>query len=290
MAMPRIRAAIVIAGMAAACGSHPEESLRPVVGSAPEAPEFRAYPLSERAGPDLTGVRLRSDFPELDQDRSVAAILEIDRVYDLPELPLAAPTRDGSIDLEMVLAEAGIDLEIVWSDVLPEGELVDDPWPGEQHFREIMDRYRNVPAGEDQWYLHLLVGRKTTPDRELSLVADPELRTGAVVFVDPSPEEAAATLHAIAHEIGHLLNLPHPWDVYGNTRSVMSYPWRWVDWDWSDPAVFRFDAVGRRHILRDPEEFVLPEREEFVTRQGVPFCRRRSWPGFQTYSSRARIL
>ena len=109
---------------------------------------------------------------------------------------------------------------------------------------------------EGQWHFYLLLGRKTEAERGLSLVIDPKRRTGAVAFVDP--EDEAGTLHAVGHEIGHLLNLPHPWEVYGNTRSLMSYPWRWEDWDWEDPEVFRFDAVGRRHILRAPEVVVRP--------------------------------
>jgi hypothetical protein len=212
--------------------------------------------MSRGQGADVIGVRLHEGVDELERDRSVRAVVEIDRAHDLAELTLTAPTRDGEIDLESILADAGIAIEIVWSDRLGPGELVDDPWPGVERLRGLMECYRNVGVQKDQWHLYLLLGRKTQPDRELSIVIDPERRTGAVVFVDP--DDAAGALHAVGHEIGHLLNLPHPWDVYGNTRSLMSYPWRWQDWDWADPKVFRFDAVGRRHILRAPEAVVRP--------------------------------
>jgi hypothetical protein len=207
-------------------------------------------------------VPLGEALDELDRDRSVTAILEIDRADGLPELSLAAPTREGLIDLVSILGEVGISVKTVWSDRLAPGELLDDPWPGEARLRELMARYRNVQVRDDQWHLYLLLGRKTQAERELSLVIDPEHHTGAVVFVDP--EDAPGTLHAVGHEIGHLLNLPHPWEAYGNTRSLMSYPWRWEDWDWADPRVFRFDAVGRRHILRAPDEEVRPAGGEFV--------------------------
>ena len=287
MAAPRVLAAMLLSGLALACAAEPERSPDPTPrgrqttasnehpdGRGREATtdpsrdfigpsEFRAYPRYRGSDPDLAGIRLRDDLSELERDREVRAVLEIDRSYDLPELPLTAPTRDGPIHLSAILADVGIDLEIVWSDRLPRGELSDDPWPGEQRLRDVMVRYRNVPARSDQWHLYLLVGRKTRPEHELSLLIDPESRTAAVVFIDPSPAEAGATLHAIGHEIGHLLNLPHPWEAYGNTRSLMTYPWRWADWDWHEPAAFRFDAVGRRHILRDPEPFVRPGSSAF---------------------------
>ncbi len=229
------------------------------------SPEFLAYSRSSGPDPDLAGVRLRDDLPELEEDRRVRAVIEIDRAQDLPVLPLVATTRDGLVNLKMILADAGIDLEVVWGETLQPGELVDDPWPGEEQLRDLMVRYRSVPVDDNRWHFYLLLGKKTQPNRELSLLIDPEARTGAVVFVDPDPDEAGATLHAIGHEIGHLLNLPHPWDVYGNTRSLMSYPWRWADWDWGDPAVFRFDEVGRRFVLRAPEEAVRPGRGRFVS-------------------------
>ena len=189
-------------------------------------------------------------------DRRVSAVLEIDRAEGLPDLPLTALTRDGPVDLKQILGDVGIDLEIVWSDTLPDQALVDDPWPGSERFRALMARHRNVQPQGDRWQLYLLLARKTLPDRELSILLDPETRLGAIVFIDP--DDTRGTLHAIGHEIGHMLNLVHPWELYGNTRSLMSYPWRWQDWDWSDPAVFRFDEPGRRHILRAPDAVVRP--------------------------------
>jgi len=253
----RVVGFLVVAGLIAGCS---EDSPQPQPGSQ----EYPAYLRSSGPDPDLSLVRLRDDLPDLGEDRRVRAVLEIDRARDLPMLSLATSTRDGPVDLAGILADVGIDVEVVWSDTLPRGELVDDPWPGETHLCDLMARYRNVPVDDDRWYFYLLLGRKTQPDRELSLLIDPEARTGAVVFVDPDPEEKAATLHAVGHEIGHLLNLPHPWDVYGNTRSLMSYPWRWIDWDWGDPAVFRIDEAGSRFVLRAPEEAVRPGRGGFA--------------------------
>ncbi len=63
---------------------------------------------------------------------------------------------------------------------------------------------------------------------------------------------------AVLHELGHILDLPHPWELGADTRSVMSYPWRWANWRWDDPAAYRFDAAARRHLLRAPDELVRP--------------------------------
>lgn len=248
----------LLAGLIAGCSDDP-----PLLQTGPA--EFLAYPRSSGPDPDLAGVRLRDDLPELGEDRRVRAVVEIDRAHDLPVLPLTASTRDGVVDLSSILADIGIGIEVVWSDTLSPGELVDEPWPAEARLRDLMTHYRSVPADDDRWHFYLLLGKKTQPDRELSMLIDPEARTGAVVFVNPDPDEAGATLHAIGHELGHLLNLPHPWDAYGNTRSLMSYPWRWVDWDWSDPEVFRFDEVGRRFVLRAPEDVVRPGGGRFVS-------------------------
>ena len=112
-------------------------------------------------------------------------MLEIDRADGLPESSLAAPTREGSVDLNAILGEVGIDLEIVWSDVLSTGELVDEPWPGVKRIRALMGRYRNVPVMDGRWHFYLLLGRKTQSDHEISMLFDPDTRIGAVVFVDP---------------------------------------------------------------------------------------------------------
>ncbi len=253
----RVVGFLVVAGLVAGCS---EEASQPQTGP----PEFLAYSRSSGPDPNLAGVRLHGELPEIEEDRRVRAVLEIDRAHDLPAMPLVASTRDGPVDLGSILGDVGIDVDVVWSDTLLPGELADDPWPGEEHLRDLMARYRDVPAPDDRWHFYLLLGRRTQPDRELSLLIDPEARTGAVVFVDPDPNEAGATLHAIGHEIGHLLNLPHPWEAYGNTRSLMSYPWRWVDWDWGDPAVFRFDEVGRSFVLRTQEEVVRPGGRGFI--------------------------
>ena len=69
---------------------------------------------------------------------------------------------------------------------------------------------------------------------------------------------------ACIHEMGHQLNLPHPWQAYGDTRSVMSFGWRWDDWSWSDPSIYRFDDFGANHIMFGPEQYVRPGGSAFL--------------------------
>jgi len=227
-------------------------------------PALCAYERSSGPDPDLSGVCLTYDLPELQRDRRVRATLEIDRVRGTPQVALMAPFRDGQVGLREIFSDVGIELEVVWSDEIPGEELAGDLWPGETRLRQVMKRHRDLDVEPGRWHLYLILVATRQRPLELSLLIDPEYRRGAVVQVDPLANHAGENLHAIAHEIGHMLNLPHPWEVYGNTRSIMSYPWRWLDWDWNDPRGYRFDPVARRHILRGPETHVRPGRSAFL--------------------------
>jgi hypothetical protein len=165
-----------------------------------------------------------------------------------------------------VLGAVGIELTVVWSDEIDAAELGTDAWPGEQRLQEIMHRHRDIDVSPSMWHLYLLLAPQREPGVELSYLIDAETRTGVVVFLPARPEHPGAVLHAIAHEIGHMLNLAHPWEEYGNTRSVMSYPWRWSDWSWHDPQVYQFDPVGVHHLRRGPEPFVRPGGSRFLDR------------------------
>lgn len=101
MSVRRVVAALVVAVTLGCSG--PDD--RP----APGGREFEAFPRSVGTGPDLSAVRLFPDVKELDEDRRVSAVVEIDRAAGMPELDLAAPTRDGPVDLAAILGEVGID-------------------------------------------------------------------------------------------------------------------------------------------------------------------------------------
>ena len=97
------------------------------------------------------------------------------------------------------------------------------------------------------------------------MMFDSERRRGAVVFNSEMRSDKRELVFQIVHEMGHMLNLPHPWQTYGPSKSVMSFPWRWRDdWSWDDPSIYRFDIVGRQHVARSPEEYVKPGQSPFL--------------------------
>jgi hypothetical protein len=227
---------------------------------------IRAFPRSSGADDDVSGYRIVYSLPELCEDRQVTAVLEIDRIAGLARPALTVKTRDGPLHLADVLSKVGIELKVVWSDEIAAEELGPESWPGEQRLLEVMHKHRNIEVAPQQWHLYLLLAPQPEPGLELSLLIDADTRYGAVVFEPAKPEHPGALVHTIAHEIGHMLNLAHPWEEYGNTRSVMSYPSRWSDWSWYDPRGYHFDAVGAHHLRRGPEPYVRPGGSRFLDR------------------------
>jgi hypothetical protein len=225
-----------------------------------------AFPRSSGGGDDVSGYQIAYGLPGLAEDRQVTAVLEIDRIVGLARQSLTVETRDGPLRLVDILSRVGIELEVVWSDEVAGEELGHDAWPGEQRLLEIMRRHRNVEVAPPHWHLYLLLTPQREPWLELSYLIDADTRSGAVVSVPAVPQHPGALVHAMAHEIGHMLNLAHPWEEYGNTRSVMSYPSRWSDWSWGDPQGYHFDAVGALHLRRGPEPYVRPGGSRFLDR------------------------
>jgi hypothetical protein len=214
----------------------------------------------------LAGVPQKIHYgrPELDSDRRVTAVLEIDWFSGTQRPPLAVKTYEGQLSLEDVFAAVGISMEVRWDDEVPFIELGDRRFPEPQAVRPICERHRNAEVEKDQWHLYLLLGTQTQQGTELSYLINEDQRLGAMVFLNPDPVHPGENLHAIVHELGHLLNLPHPWETYGASRSAMAYPWQWGDWDWNDSSVYRFDPVAQHHILRAPEDAVRPGRSAFL--------------------------
>lgn len=254
---------VVITRRGSAAGRWPLSGRRLAVDTADLAavPELASPPTS--SGPGLAPDDFRFSYPAplLPRPRRLAAVVEIDRLADVPELELTASTRAGPVSLESILAEVGIEARVVSSDVLAFDPV---PWPAQERWRELMAAARDpglAVAGE--WHLHLLLAPRPAVDVELSGLVDPRERTASVVTV-PSDAAPREMLHAVGHELGHQLNLPHPWDAYGDTRSLMTYPWRWPDWDWTEPRGYRFDAVGRHHLAFAPERCVRPGGDAYL--------------------------
>ena len=198
-------------------------------------------------------------------DRTVSAVLEIDWVKGTPHPKLEVPTKSGPLTLESVFQDIGISLELQWDEELPISVLGNDNTFNQKELISVMDQHRGKHP-EPVWHFYVILGPSFENTPILSLMFDTELRRGAALFNDKNNfQNAAFTLSTLIHEIGHLLNLPHPWQAYGDTRSVMTYPHRWSDsWDWKDPDVFHFDWFGRRHVKRAPTKYVKPGQSRFL--------------------------
>jgi hypothetical protein len=201
---------------------------------------------------------------ELDHDRRVDALLELDRVAGVSWPDLEVSTSAGAITLVSIFDEVGISLTVELSDTVPAESLGTEQWPGEPRLRTIVEHFRSYRPDSDQWSMYVLLAPRHDPAQELSLLIDPDRRDAAVVSVPMSPAHPGEVLHALVHELGHMLNLPHAWELCEDTPSAMSYPWRWPHWSWTDPDCYRFDSAARHHILRGPEERVRPGASAYL--------------------------
>jgi hypothetical protein len=209
--------------------------------------------------------------PLLTSDRSVQARLEIDWVEGTSPPGLSFHTSAGPARIEDVFREVGVELEVLMSDALPAGVMGADGAFNNEELMAAMNAHRNI-SHEGKWNFYLIVApRATTPVG--SFLFDAERRQGSVILteygrelgaLDPQYLDPRFITYEVIHEVGHMLNLPHPWQKYADTRSVMSSPYRWADWSWDDPQVYRFDEFGRRHIRRAPDEYVRPGGSAFL--------------------------
>jgi len=206
--------------------------------------------------------RIRYGKEPLTTDRRVKARLEIDWVEGTQVPELKAQTSAGTIQLEDVLNEVGIELEVVVSDKLPVSVMGSDNSLSEEEAKRIAASYRNAMQ-PDKWHFYLIVVPKA--ENEItSFMFDTETRSGAALVTGTRAPDRRFFFFSVVHEIGHMLNLPHPFQAYGDTKSVMSYFWRWSDWSWDDPRIYRFDQFGQTHIRRAPDEYVTPGRSAFL--------------------------
>jgi TIR domain len=197
--------------------------------------------------------------PFLTADRSTEAVLEIDVVEGLARPALDVSTSRGTLRLVDVLRDNGINTTVRWG-TIPASAMGADGRFDDDELRAAMARHRLADT-PDTWHFYVVVASAHAVNGVESLMFD-DMRRGAAVFVnerdDPRP-----ILQEMIHEIGHEMNLPHPFQAYGDTRSVMTYPVRWRNWSYDDPAVYQFDLVGQLHIRRAPEQYVRPGASRF---------------------------
>jgi hypothetical protein len=208
-------------------------------------------------------------------DRKVQAILEIDSVEGTSLPPLQAATSTGVVKIEDVFRELGIELEVVRNGTLPRSVLGADMAFNNNELNTAMKTYMNV-AQPGKWHFYIVVAPRATIPTS-SFMFDSAGRRGAAILTEYNQElglsdvryaDPRSLVFQVIHEMGHMLNLPHPWQAYGDTKSVMSYPYRWVDWSWDDPQVYHFDEFGQKHIRRAPDMYVMPGGSSFLNYGG----------------------
>ncbi|HEX8179636.1 MAG TPA: hypothetical protein VF525_08860 [Pyrinomonadaceae bacterium] len=252
--------------VASAPPAHPIATPILVPPSAPSpAPSEEAKPSDIRYG-----------SPLLTADRKVQAVLEIDSVEGTSLPPLEVSTRAGTIKVEDIFKELGIDLEIVRNGTVPKSVLGPDETFNNDELKFVMRTYMNA-VRPGKWHFYIVVAPRATIPTS-SFMFDSAERKGAAILTEYNHElglsdsryaDPRALVFQVIHEMGHMLNLPHPWQAYGDTKSVMSYPYRWTDWSWDDPQVYNFDEFGQKHIRRAPDMYVMPGGSSFLN-YGAP--------------------
>ncbi|HYI11338.1 MAG TPA: TIR domain-containing protein [Thermoanaerobaculia bacterium] len=196
--------------------------------------------------------------PFLTADRTVNAVLEIDVVEGLARPPLEVQTSRGTVRLVDVLADNGINATVHWG-AIPASYAGAD-WNGSE-LRDAMREYREAEQ-PGVWHFYVIMAPVSDVNGIYSIMFDTDARRGAAVFVEGRQDPRSIMLDML-HELGHEMNLPHPFDAYGDTRSVMSYPHHWKDWSYDDPRVYQYDSIARTHISRGPNQYVRPGGSKF---------------------------
>ena len=200
----------------------------------------------------------------LASDRQVDAVLEIDWIEGTPKPEFQAPTRVGVLTVVDIFREVGIDLRVQWSDELPIETMGSDGAFDLDELLATMEAHRD-PDEADEWRFYVILAPRFAGNGVFTLMFDSEARRGAALFDQGGAlADQSFALNTLVHEMGHLLNFPHPFQTYGDTKSVMTYSYRWEERSYDDPGVFRFDEFGTRHTLRGPERYVRSGSSAFL--------------------------
>ena len=206
---------------------------------------------------------LYSDDP-LTSDRTVGAVLEIDFLEGTEPSEFVGRTSIGDqVTLAGLLEEVGIIVEVVWDDELPRSVMGSNSMFEVHELVDVMETHLDAEQ-QGKWHFYIVYGGAFEAGPMYEIMFDGPQRRGSAVFDSAiQSTESGALLHAMMHTIGHMLNLPHPWQAYGDTESVMTYPYRWNTAFPLPRKFYRFDSVASRHIRRSPEKYVRPGASKF---------------------------
>ncbi len=211
------------------------------------------------------------------------------RTHTVTERPPDLPPLD--LDITRAYQRAGIDMRIISDrEVFAPAEAGADLLWDEDELHNAMESHSSLWRDKPQWKLYLLIAShyRLYPHRVVTgLMYDSSYRDPS----DPFPRQGAAAFHTsmtaswgdraqaefdrdylrtCVHELGHALNLLHPFDRdRPESPSWMNYPWRYPygynlppGWNgtqdyWRD-CRFEFDAQELRHLRHHGLLEVIP--------------------------------
>jgi hypothetical protein len=255
--------------------------LEPLAGSRPPSLTFTVEP-SRRGSVLGSGVRIEAvRCGDALRDLGIETEVEEGLAW-----PLQDTSWDGGMTVDKALEETGFRIS-------PVGErtpLERRPggWEGADIFAtlsELMRSTAQAPLDVPAWQVHLLVLSRTTREDLLGLAFDDGgslPRQGAAVFLDEIAEQFPANalnrkiLQTVVHEIGHVLNLEHPFGRElrnSASTSFMNYDWRYGGGgriaDYWKHFLFEFGGEELVHLRHGARRDVVPG--------GSPFGSARYW-------------
>lgn len=250
--------------------------LQELVGSVTDALSETRGALADSVslGPIISGFEVDQDdlvygAPLLDEPRIQDAILEIDRIDGTEQFRFESQTYAGTLTLQDIFMELGLNLEVQWSSIIPHEAMGEDGQFTIEELNIARNQYRDR-FDESVWHFYLIAGGEFTSQGVASIMFDTENRHGSAIFDNAIYGDfGAPVLWTVLNTLGLQMNLPPPFNAYGDTRSVMTYFDRWPNWDWEDPAVFYYDEFGVMHLRWAPEQFVRPGGSPFFNYGGT---------------------
>ncbi len=189
-----------------------------------------------------------------------------------------------TLDITRCFQDAGFDVRrIGHASEIPEAPGVG--WDSSQ-LHGLMSDYAQASLDRSDWELHLLLLSRAAEPRLLGIMFDSGRgdmnllpRQGAAVFQDPmqslGPTWRRKLLQTSVHELGHALNLAHPFEREigrADSTSFMNYDWKYMGGDsvaryWQD-FTFTFNDEELSFLRHGRRSAVIPGGDGFHT---VPY-------------------
>ena len=187
------------------------------------------------------------------------------------QVPPTADFDGTTISVASIWAEAGFEVhEVGQRSVIP------SPPNGSWHEGElhaVMERVAQASLDRRAWELHVLLLSRFHEEGILGIMFDTDAslpRQGCASFVEefsatPAPVSVPRLLmRSIVHEMGHALNLAHPWAPpisRPDSLSIMNYPWKFPEGGeagYWERFKYTFDMPELQHLRHGLLPRVIP--------------------------------